>query len=90
MTANQLIAMSFPLLTAAAVGLTGLFIRKPWAEKRAYRIPVITEVRPVDEHGREILAKDVKEPRAGGDLERAERLLRSAQEEIQRARAPAS
>ena len=33
MTTNQLIAMGFPLLTAAAVGLTGLFIRKPWSER---------------------------------------------------------
>lgn len=35
MTTNQLIAMTFPLLTAAAVGLTGLLIRKPWAEHPA-------------------------------------------------------
>jgi hypothetical protein len=33
MTTNQLIAMGFPLLTAAAVGLTGLFVRKPWLER---------------------------------------------------------
>jgi hypothetical protein len=34
MTTNQAIAMFFPLLTAAAVFVTGLFIRKPWAEKK--------------------------------------------------------
>jgi negative regulator of sigma E activity len=34
MTTNQLIAMLFPLITAAAVGLTVLFIVKPWKHKR--------------------------------------------------------
>jgi hypothetical protein len=33
-TTNQLVALSFPLVTAAAVGLTALFIRRPWAEQR--------------------------------------------------------
>ena len=32
MTINQLVALSFPLVTAAAVGLTALFVRRPWAE----------------------------------------------------------
>ena len=35
MTMNQLIAMSFPLVTAAAVALVALFVRRPWAEKLA-------------------------------------------------------
>ena len=34
MTINQLVALSFPLVTAAAVGLTALFVRRPWAEHR--------------------------------------------------------
>jgi hypothetical protein len=34
MTANQIIAMCFPLLTAAVVGLTAPFIRKPWNEHK--------------------------------------------------------
>jgi hypothetical protein len=33
-TTNQLVALCFPLVTAAAVGLTALFIRRPWAEQR--------------------------------------------------------
>jgi hypothetical protein len=33
-TTNQLVALSFPLVTAAAVGLTALLIRRPWAERR--------------------------------------------------------
>lgn len=32
MTTHQLIAMVFPLFTAAAVALVALFIRRPWAE----------------------------------------------------------
>jgi hypothetical protein len=34
MTTNQIIAMFFPLFTAAVVALVVLFIRRPWAEKR--------------------------------------------------------
>ncbi len=34
MTTNQAIALAMPLITAALVIGTGLFIRKPWAEKR--------------------------------------------------------
>ncbi len=34
-TTNQIIAVLFPLVTAAAVFVTGLFIRKPWAETSA-------------------------------------------------------
>ena len=34
MTGNQIFALSMPLITAAVVGLTGLFIRKPWNEKK--------------------------------------------------------
>jgi len=33
MTTNQIVALGFPVLTLAAVGLTGLFIRRPWSEK---------------------------------------------------------
>ncbi len=34
MTTNQLVvALSFPLFTAAAVALTALFVRRPWAER---------------------------------------------------------
>jgi hypothetical protein len=40
MTMNQLIAIGFPLLTAAAVGITGLFIRRPWAEKPAEDVTI--------------------------------------------------
>jgi hypothetical protein len=33
MTANQIVAMIFPLLAAAAVILTGLFAKKHWADR---------------------------------------------------------
>jgi hypothetical protein len=33
MTTHQLIALSFPLLTAAAVAVVALFVRRPWSEK---------------------------------------------------------
>jgi hypothetical protein len=35
MTTNQIVALAMPLVTAAAVFVTGLFIRKPWAETSA-------------------------------------------------------
>jgi hypothetical protein len=34
MTTNQIVAMLFPLLAVVAVGLTGLFVRKPWNEPK--------------------------------------------------------
>jgi hypothetical protein len=37
MTTNQIVAMLFPLLAVVAVGLTGLFIRKPWNDHKAER-----------------------------------------------------
>ena len=33
MTTNQIVALGFPVVTLAVVGLTGLFIRRPWSEK---------------------------------------------------------
>jgi hypothetical protein len=33
MTTHQLFALSFPLLTAAAVAVVALFVRRPWSEK---------------------------------------------------------
>jgi hypothetical protein len=35
MTTNQIAALAMPLVTAAAVFVTALFIRKPWAETSA-------------------------------------------------------
>ncbi|WP_316162822.1 hypothetical protein [Bradyrhizobium sp. SZCCHNRI20481] len=33
MTLHQLVALSFPLLTALAVAIVALFVRRPWSEK---------------------------------------------------------
>jgi hypothetical protein len=33
MTTHQLVALGFPLLTAAAVAVVALFVRRPWSEK---------------------------------------------------------
>jgi hypothetical protein len=33
MTTHQLVALVFPLLTAAAVAVVALFVRRPWSEK---------------------------------------------------------
>ena len=33
MSTHQLVALSFPLLTAAAVAVVALFVRRPWSEK---------------------------------------------------------
>jgi hypothetical protein len=33
MTTTQIVALGFPVVTLAVVGLTGLFIRRPWSEK---------------------------------------------------------
>ncbi|MGJ4891557.1 hypothetical protein [Bradyrhizobium sp. HKCCYLR20261] len=33
MTTHQLFAMSFPLLTAVAVAMVALLVRRPWSEK---------------------------------------------------------
>ena len=65
----------FPLITAAAVGITGLFVRKPWAEK----------------HDDELLStgtRTVFDVEAVEAIEEAERLIRGAQQELQRAKAP--
>jgi hypothetical protein len=43
MTTNQLIAMGFPLLAAAAVGLTAVFVRKPWAEEPATNGEIVAD-----------------------------------------------
>ena len=76
MTTNQVIAMVFPLLTVAAVFITGFFIRRPWAERKVKEsIPDIKEV----------MASSYKDA-----LDEAERLMRGAQRQIERARAPAS
>jgi hypothetical protein len=91
-TTNQLIAMGFPLLTAAAVGLTGLFIRKPWAEKapnydQDYDAEIVAEVeigeRPVA-IGNVMTGRMVFKA-----LDHAEDLIREAQQEIRRAKRPA-
>jgi hypothetical protein len=79
MTANQLVAMGFPLLTAAAVGITGLFIRRPWAERSDEDVEAgVVEVDQSASNIQGIAA-----------LDEAARLIRSAQQQIQRARMPA-
>ena len=75
MTANQAIAMAFPLLTAAAVLVTVLFIRRPWAAKGRASTSDIGEV----------MAASHWEA-----LDEAERLINGAQRQIERARKPAS
>jgi hypothetical protein len=40
MTTNQIVAMIFPLLAAAAVILTGLFAKKHWADAKEAEEPV--------------------------------------------------
>jgi hypothetical protein len=62
MTTNQLIALGFPLLTAAAVGLTGLFIRRPWSE------PALINLSGVEEAERIIAEREEAEriSRQGG------------------------
>jgi hypothetical protein len=71
MTTNQLIAIGFPLLTAAAVGLTGLFIRKPWAKKQVKdnSLPDIEVVHTIN--------MDVSEA-----LTKADILIRTARERL--------
>ena len=53
MTANQIVAMIFPLLAAAAVILTGLFARKHWADTIEAEAPVadgkMVKLSPTDE-----------------------------------------
>lgn len=78
MTTNQVIAMAFPLLTAVAVLVTGLFIRRPWAEK----VAKVGESAP---DMREVMAASYKEA-----LDEAERLISGAQRQIERARKPVS
>jgi hypothetical protein len=102
MTTNQLIAMGFPLLTAAAVGITGLFIRRPWAEKRAEDVEttsVLTvraeqsdsDIQEITEFEPAVLStRDAAAKIYGDALDEAERLLRSAEQQIQRARRPAA
>jgi hypothetical protein len=48
MTTNQLIAMLFPLFTAAVVGLVALVVRKPWAEKSA-KTTAQVEIEDIDD-----------------------------------------
>jgi hypothetical protein len=38
MTTNELIAIGFPVLTAVAVGATGLFVRAYWGRKPRPRL----------------------------------------------------
>ena len=79
MTTNQLIAMGFPLLTAAAVGITGLFIRRPWAEGSDEDVEAaVVKVDQPESNVQGIAA-----------LDEAARLIRTAQQQIQRARMPA-
>ena len=39
MTTNQLLAMGFPVLTTALVGLTGLLVRRIWNEPTKEVLP---------------------------------------------------
>jgi hypothetical protein len=94
--------MGFPLLTAAAVGITGLFIRRPWAEKPAEDVETATVATVKVERSDSGIAENAKnEPAMVGTreaeatiyadaLDEAERLIRSAERQIQRARAPAA
>jgi hypothetical protein len=106
MTANQAIAMAFPLLTAVAVFLTGLFIRKPWAAKKsavdsdqsAKLPPIKLDADPRVEGLAEVEeivptvdgASEALVPTYGETLDEAERLISRAQRLIKRARTPAS
>jgi hypothetical protein len=98
MTANQLIAMGFPLLAAAVVGITGLCIRRPWAEAplETATIPAVSAERS-DSDIQEIAEIEVSVVSAKEAaqiqrelLDEAERLITSAQRQIQRARTPAA
>lgn len=72
MTTNQIIALTFPLLTGAATVLVTLLIRKPWAGKHAKAI------------GTESYAKTARAPTKDldGDLAEADRLIRRARGRI--------
>lgn len=71
---NQFLAMLFPLVGVAAIGLTALFIVKPW---RKHRRPAVVPVQPAV---REELAKAMKDARAA--FENAERVARQAGEAV--------
>jgi hypothetical protein len=64
--------MSFPVLTAAAVGLTGLFIRKPWNERRARDAEREAAIEPIMTDDDVLI-----------DLDRATRLIDQAQRKLQ-------
>ena len=72
MAANQIVAMIFPLLAAAAVILTGLFARKHWADTIEAEAPVadgkMVKLSPTDiltqpQHDQ---APPARPPNAGG------------------------
>jgi hypothetical protein len=89
MTTNQAVAMFFPLLTAAAVFVTGLFIRKPWAEKK--RAAEFDPNEKIGDPSPGLIGIEGDEKIiARTHLEEAERLISSAQRELQRARLTAS
>jgi hypothetical protein len=54
MTANQIVALGFPLVTLAAVGLTGLFVRR-WTEIGTHKPE--PEVRSTDSMSLEALTE---------------------------------
>jgi hypothetical protein len=85
--------MVFPLLTAGVVFVTGLFIRNPWAEHKRRLLRELDQVAMVKEAAPAV--NDIKEAMANQmtyeeALDKAERLMRSAQQELQRARAPST
>ena len=53
MTTNQIVAMIFPLLTAAVAILTGLFAKRHWADTKEAEEPVVdgrtVKLSPTDE-----------------------------------------
>lgn len=88
MTTNQLVALGFPLVTAAAFFVTALFIRKPWAEKPA----LVAD--PIDSMKR--FAAGEREPPSPQKMELLKQLdetievLRKAQSRMESAREPYS
>lgn len=79
MTGNQAFALSMPLITAAVVGLVGLFVRKPWNERK--RVDRAAEVVDFD-HLNDRAMESVKEA-----LDQAERQIQRAQQQLIRIKA---
>jgi hypothetical protein len=86
-TTNELIALSFPLVTATAVGLTALFIRRPWAEQRGtYAQRLASDIAAADEMQispntpkATLAARQELEQRYSEAIDAAERLIRSSE-----------